>query len=54
MATTHSSRDGCLAIDGGDPVITRKLNHYRGAATIGEDEKRAVMEVLDSQSLQWG
>ena len=40
-----------LAIDGGTPVITRQLNHYKGAAVIGEEEKRAVLEVLDSQSL---
>ena len=40
-----------LAIDGGEPVIARRLNHYKGAAVIGEEEKRAVMEVLDSQSL---
>lgn len=40
-----------LAIDGGSPVIDRPLNRYKGAATIGDAEKRAVMEVLESQSL---
>jgi 8-amino-3,8-dideoxy-alpha-D-manno-octulosonate transaminase len=40
-----------LAIDGGTPIITRELNRYKGAAAIGEEEKRAVLEVLDSQSL---
>ncbi len=40
-----------LAIDGGTPVINRELNRYKGAAVIGEEEKKAVMEVLDSQSL---
>lgn len=40
-----------LAIDGGSPVIQRELNRYKGAAVIGEAEKQAVMEVLDSQSL---
>ncbi|MBV7336240.1 DegT/DnrJ/EryC1/StrS family aminotransferase [Chloroflexi bacterium TSY] len=40
-----------LAIDGGIPVIDRELNRYKGAALIGEDEKQAVMDVLDSQSL---
>ncbi|MBX3010259.1 MAG: DegT/DnrJ/EryC1/StrS family aminotransferase [Caldilineaceae bacterium] len=40
-----------LAIDGGQPVIQRELNRYKGATVIGEDEKRAVMEVLESRSL---
>ncbi|MCL4862718.1 MAG: DegT/DnrJ/EryC1/StrS family aminotransferase [Caldilineaceae bacterium] len=40
-----------LAIDGGAPVIDRPLNRYKGAAAIGEQEKQAVMEVLESQSL---
>ena len=40
-----------LALDGGSPVISRALNTYSGAAIIGEEEKRAVMEVLESQSL---
>jgi 8-amino-3,8-dideoxy-alpha-D-manno-octulosonate transaminase len=40
-----------LAIDGGTPVIDRPLNRYKGAAVIGEQEKQAVLEVLESQSL---
>jgi dTDP-4-amino-4,6-dideoxygalactose transaminase len=40
-----------LAVDGGTPVIRRALNRYRGATAIGDEEKRAVMEVLDSRSL---
>lgn len=40
-----------LAIDGGPPVINRQLNRYKGAAAIGDEEKQAVMEVLESQSL---
>ena len=40
-----------LAIDGGSPVISRPLDHYKGATAIGAAEKQAVMEVLDSQSL---
>src|SRR5437764_3330811 len=40
-----------LAIDGGPPVRTKRLPHYRGAAMIGDEEKRAVLEVLESQSL---
>ena len=40
-----------LAIEGGTPVISRTLNHYKGAAVIGEQEKQAALEVLDSQSL---
>ncbi len=40
-----------LAIEGGTPVIQREFNRYKGAAVIGEEEKRAVMEVLDSRSL---
>ena len=39
------------AIDGGPPVIEREMNRYKGAAVIGDEEKAAVMEVLDSQSL---
>lgn len=40
-----------LAIDGGTPTIDRQLNHYKGAAVIGDEEKKAVMAVLESQSL---
>ncbi|MDQ3328638.1 MAG: DegT/DnrJ/EryC1/StrS family aminotransferase, partial [Chloroflexota bacterium] len=37
--------------NGGEPAITRPLNHYKGAAMIGEKEKAAVLEVLTAQSL---
>lgn len=40
-----------LAIEGGSPALTRKLNTYSGAAIIGEEEKQAVLAVLESQSL---
>ena len=40
-----------LAIHGGEPAVQRPLNRYKGAAAIGEEEKRAVMEVLESRSL---
>ena len=40
-----------LAIDGGVPAVRRPLNRYKGAALIGDEEKRAVMEVLESRSL---
>ncbi|MEM7031393.1 MAG: DegT/DnrJ/EryC1/StrS family aminotransferase [Chloroflexota bacterium] len=40
-----------LALEGGIPVISRDLNTYSGAAVIGEGEKQAVLEVLESQSL---
>lgn len=41
-----------LAIDGGTPVRTQPLlPGYPGGLLIGEEEKAAVMEVLDSQSL---
>ncbi|MEZ4713647.1 MAG: DegT/DnrJ/EryC1/StrS family aminotransferase [Caldilineaceae bacterium] len=43
--------DAPLAIDGGTPVIQRELNRYKGAAVIGDEEKAAVLEVLESQSL---
>ena len=40
-----------LAIDGGKPVRTNPLPRpYPGASMIGEEEKRAVMEVLDHRS----
>ena len=48
MSSTSMDR---LAIDGGTPVIQRELNRYKGAAAIGEEEKAAVLEVLESQSL---
>ncbi|MEZ4657169.1 MAG: hypothetical protein R2911_06325 [Caldilineaceae bacterium] len=43
--------DAPLAVDGGTPVIQRELNRYKGAAVIGDEEKAAVLEVLESQSL---
>jgi 8-amino-3,8-dideoxy-alpha-D-manno-octulosonate transaminase len=51
MVLGTSARDERLAIDGGTPAVTRQLNRYKGAALIGEEEKQAVMEVLESQSL---
>lgn len=49
--TTPQRRDARLALEGGAPAVTRPLNRYKGAALIGEEEKQAVMEVLESQSL---
>ncbi|HWQ15445.1 MAG TPA: DegT/DnrJ/EryC1/StrS family aminotransferase [Roseiflexaceae bacterium] len=49
--TTTQPWTAPLAIDGGEPVIRRTLNRYKGAAAIGEQEKQAVMEVLERQSL---
>jgi 8-amino-3,8-dideoxy-alpha-D-manno-octulosonate transaminase len=47
MATTER-----LAIDGGTPVrTTRLLPGWPGGLLIGEEEKRAVLEVIESQSL---
>jgi 8-amino-3,8-dideoxy-alpha-D-manno-octulosonate transaminase len=40
-----------LAIHGGTPAVSRPLNRYKGAALIGDEEKAAVMAVLESQSL---
>lgn len=40
-----------LAIHGGSPAVARPLNPYRGAAFIGEEEKAAVVAVLESKSL---
>lgn len=40
-----------LAIHGGEKAVKGQLNCYKGAALIGEEEKRAVLEVLESQSL---
>ncbi|GAB4116078.1 MAG: hypothetical protein Fur005_12380 [Roseiflexaceae bacterium] len=49
--TTAQGSDTTLAINGGTPAVTRPLNRYKGAALIGEEEKQAVLEVLESQSL---
>lgn len=40
-----------LAIDGGEPVRSEPLDTEKGVALIGEEEKRAVLEVLESRSL---
>lgn len=48
---TAATQMETLAIHGGPKAVQRPLNHYKGAAFIGEEEKRAVMEVLDSRSL---
>jgi 8-amino-3,8-dideoxy-alpha-D-manno-octulosonate transaminase len=40
-----------LAIDGGTPVRTDRPPSDRGAAYIGDEEKAAVLEVLESQAL---
>ncbi len=51
MSPSASRNASALAINGGEPAVKRKLNLYKGAGLIGEEEKQAVMEVLDSQSL---
>jgi 8-amino-3,8-dideoxy-alpha-D-manno-octulosonate transaminase len=51
MTITPQRRDEKLALEGGAPAVTGQLNRYKGAALIGEEEKQAVMEVLESQSL---
>jgi 8-amino-3,8-dideoxy-alpha-D-manno-octulosonate transaminase len=40
-----------LAIDGGAPVRTERLPYFRGAALIGEEERQAVLAVLESRAL---
>ncbi len=40
-----------LAIHGGPKAVQRPLNLGKGIAVLGEEEKRAVMEVLESRSL---
>ena len=40
-----------LAIDGGRPVFDRPLETGKGVTLIGEEERKAVLEVLDSRSL---
>ena len=42
---------GKLAIDGGTPVFPRPLDTGKGVTLIGEEERKAVLEVLDSRSL---
>ena len=40
-----------LAIDGGTPVLAELLPIGKGVTLIGDDERKAVLEVLDSRSL---
>jgi len=40
-----------LAIDGGEPVRRRPLDFSRGAGLLGDEERAAVLEVLESRSL---
>jgi 8-amino-3,8-dideoxy-alpha-D-manno-octulosonate transaminase len=40
-----------LAIDGGTPVRTKRLPLGRGISVLGEEERAAVVEVLESRSL---
>jgi len=40
-----------LAVDGGTPVRATMLDHRRGAAALGAEERAAVLEVLESQAL---
>jgi 8-amino-3,8-dideoxy-alpha-D-manno-octulosonate transaminase len=40
-----------LAIDGGKPVLPAMLATGKGVALIGDEERKAVLEVLDSRSL---
>lgn len=42
---------GKLAIDGGTPVRTARLPMGRGIALLGDEERDAVLEVLESRSL---
>ncbi len=51
MSTSKVHGDSVLAIDGGEPAVQQELNLYKGAGLIGEDEKQAVMEVLEARSL---
>jgi len=40
-----------LAIDGGTPVRTSMPNYSKGAGALGDEERKAVLEVLDSRRL---
>src|ERR1039458_7542741 len=40
-----------LAIDGGEPVVRAPLDFSKGAGLLGEEERAAVLEVLQSRSL---
>lgn len=51
MTKTVTSGAVKLAIDGGPPVRATRPPSDRGAAYIGEAEKAAVLDVLESQAL---
>ena len=53
VATTLASMQtaGRLAIDGGTPVRQTPLDFSRGAGLLGDEERAAVLEVLESRSL---
>lgn len=51
MSSSPTRNSHTLAIDGGEPAVQQDLNLYKGAGLIGEEEKQAVMEVLEAQSL---
>lgn len=40
-----------LAIDGGEPVLSSPLSIGKGLAMLGDEERKAALEVLDSRSL---
>ncbi len=40
-----------LAVDGGTPVRTKRLPLGRGISVLGDEERAAVLEVLESRSL---
>jgi 8-amino-3,8-dideoxy-alpha-D-manno-octulosonate transaminase len=40
-----------LAIDGGEPVVRAPLDFSKGAGLLGDEERAAVFEVLESRSL---
>ncbi len=46
-----AQRTSDLALEGGAPVRTTPWPRYKGASLIGAEEKAAVLEVLESQSL---
>ncbi len=51
MSSIASHDTSIPAIHGGDPAVKQELNLYKGACLIGDEEKQAVLEVLDAQSL---
>ena len=40
-----------LALDGGAPIRTEPLDHGKGVAFLGDEERDAVLRVLESRSL---